>query len=80
MIRVCADLTAQDTESEDNRIERWRERLAPWTEQVRTFRSEGFYEGSQPKAKSNASLAFIATSRVLSESGEVWTEIGQGLT
>jgi len=44
LIRVCADLTAQDTESEDNRIERWRERLAPWTEQVRTFRSEGFYE------------------------------------
>jgi DGQHR domain-containing protein len=44
LIRVCADLTAQDTESEENRIERWRERLAPWTEQVRTFRSEGFYE------------------------------------
>ena len=44
LIRVCADLTAQDTESEENRIERWRERLAPWTEQARTFRSEGFYE------------------------------------
>jgi len=44
LIRVCADLTAQDTESEENRIERWREQLAPWTEQVRTFRSEGFYE------------------------------------
>jgi DGQHR domain-containing protein len=44
MIRVCADLTAQDVEPEDGRVERWRERLAPWTEQVRAFRSEGFYE------------------------------------
>src|SRR6266542_4326056 len=44
MIRVCADLTAQDAEPAETRVERWRERLAPWTEQVRTFRSEGFYE------------------------------------
>ncbi|HWI56147.1 MAG TPA: DGQHR domain-containing protein [Bacillota bacterium] len=44
MIRVAADLTAQDAEPEDGRVERWRERLAPWSERVRDFRSEGFYE------------------------------------
>ena len=44
MIRVCADLTAQDAEPADTRIERWRERLAAWTEQTRGFRNEGFYE------------------------------------
>ncbi len=44
MIRVCADLTAQEAEPEQGRIARWRERLAPWTERGRDFRSEGFYE------------------------------------
>jgi DGQHR domain-containing protein len=44
MIRVCADLAAQDAEPEDDRLARWRQRLAPWTEQVRAFRNEGFYE------------------------------------
>jgi DGQHR domain-containing protein len=44
MVRVCADLTAQDAEPEENRTARWRERLAPWTEQVCDFRNEGFYE------------------------------------
>jgi hypothetical protein len=44
MIRVCADLSAQDGESEDGRINRWRERLAPWSEQARAFKNEGFYE------------------------------------
>lgn len=44
LIRVCADLTAQDAEPADNRVERWRTRLAPWTEQLRAFRNEGFYE------------------------------------
>ena len=43
MIRVCADLTAEGL-PEDNRINAWRERLKPWTEQVRNFRNEGFYE------------------------------------
>jgi hypothetical protein len=43
MIRVCADLTAEGL-PEDNRINSWRERLAPWTEQTRNFRNEGFYE------------------------------------
>jgi DGQHR domain-containing protein len=44
MIRVCADLATSDAEPEENRVARWRERLAPWTEQVREFRNEGFYE------------------------------------
>jgi hypothetical protein len=44
MIRVAADLTASDAEPEEERIRRWRERLAPWGEQVREFRNEGFYE------------------------------------
>ena len=42
--RVCADLTAQDAELEEGRIERWRGRLSPWTEKTREFRNEGFYE------------------------------------
>jgi DGQHR domain-containing protein len=44
IIRVCADLSAQDAEPEEDRIDRWRERLAPWAERVREFRAEGFYE------------------------------------
>src|SRR5881397_3745428 len=44
MIRVCADLAVQDAEPEEGRIERWRERLDPWTDQARAFRSDGFYE------------------------------------
>jgi DGQHR domain-containing protein len=44
LIRVCADLAAQDAEPEENRVDRWRARLAPWTDQVRNFRNEGFYE------------------------------------
>src|SRR6185436_15648122 len=44
MIRVCADLAAQDAEPEEGRIDRWRERIEPWTDQARAFRSDGFYE------------------------------------
>ena len=44
MLRVCADLAAQDAEPEDGRVERWRARLALWGERVRDFRSDGFYE------------------------------------
>ena len=44
MIRVCADLAAQDAEPVENRVNRWTERLAPWGEQTRNFRNEGFYE------------------------------------
>ncbi|MGA2176185.1 MAG: DGQHR domain-containing protein [Verrucomicrobiota bacterium] len=44
MVRVCADLSAADTEPEEGRVERWRGRLSPWNEQARNFRNEGFYE------------------------------------
>src|SRR5580704_8683255 len=44
LLRVCADLAAVDTEPAEGRVERWRQRLSPWTEQARQFRKEGFYE------------------------------------
>jgi hypothetical protein len=44
MLRVCADLAAQDAEPQEDRVKRWTERLTPWTEQTRAFRNEGFYE------------------------------------
>jgi DGQHR domain-containing protein len=44
MIRVCADLASQDTESDEGRVNRWREQLTPWSERVRDFRNDGFYE------------------------------------
>jgi DGQHR domain-containing protein len=44
LLRVCADLSAQDAEPADDRVERWSRSLALWTERVRDFRNEGFYE------------------------------------
>jgi hypothetical protein len=44
LIRVCADLSAQDADPEEGRLDRWRQRLSPWAERVRDFRNEGFYE------------------------------------
>ncbi|MEO7599265.1 MAG: DGQHR domain-containing protein, partial [Opitutus sp.] len=44
LLRVCADLAAHDPEVGEDRVSRWKEKLAPWTEQVREFRNEGFYE------------------------------------
>jgi DGQHR domain-containing protein len=44
MLRVCADLAHADAEPEDGRVKRWERKLSPWTAEVRTFRSEGFYE------------------------------------
>jgi DGQHR domain-containing protein len=44
MIRVCADLATQDGEPEENRVNRWAERLSPWGEGLREYRNEGFYE------------------------------------
>lgn len=44
MMRVCADLASQDADPEENRVQRWRDKLAPWTERVRDFRNDGFYE------------------------------------
>lgn len=44
MIRVGADLASQDGEPEENRVSRWSQRLSLWSEQLRDFRNEGFYE------------------------------------
>ena len=44
MIRVCADLSRDDADPLDGRSKRWEARLAPWKEQLRNFRNEGFYE------------------------------------
>jgi DGQHR domain-containing protein len=44
MLRICADLGAGDAEPAEGRVERWRARLAAWSEQTREFRNEGFYE------------------------------------
>ncbi len=44
LVRVCVDLARADAEPADGRVKRWTERLAPWTEQRRAFRVEGFYE------------------------------------
>jgi DGQHR domain-containing protein len=43
MLRVCADLSAEDPEVDD-RVKRWSRRLSPWTELAKSFRQEGFYE------------------------------------
>ncbi len=44
MLRICADLAHADAEPEEGRVKRWERKLSPWTAEVRTFRSEGFYE------------------------------------
>jgi len=44
LLRVCADLAKEDAEPADGRVKRWEKRLSPWTEQMRAFRNEGFYE------------------------------------
>ena len=44
MLRVCADLAAEDAEPKDERVKRWARRLGPWSDLARSFKSEGFYE------------------------------------
>jgi len=44
MIRVCAALAAVDAEPEDGRVARWAQRLSPWADMMRDFRTEGFYQ------------------------------------
>lgn len=44
MLRACADLSYADADPEEDRVKRWKNRLAPWGERVRDFRAEGFYE------------------------------------
>src|SRR2546426_138936 len=42
MIRVCADLCVQDAYPEEGRVDRWRQKLSPWTDRTGDFRNEGF--------------------------------------
>jgi DGQHR domain-containing protein len=44
MLRVCADLAHADAEPVEGRVPRWTRKLAPWSEIVKSFRSDGFYE------------------------------------
>ncbi len=44
MLRVCADLAREDGDPAEGRVKRWEERLAPWRDLVKAFKSEGFYE------------------------------------
>jgi DGQHR domain-containing protein len=44
MVRVAGDLAAVNAEPVDGRVKRWETRLAPWREQYRQFRVEGFSE------------------------------------
>lgn len=44
LIRVCADLSAEDAAPEEGRQERWIARLHPWAERIADFRADGFYE------------------------------------
>lgn len=44
LIRVGADLAAQDAEPAEGRVDRWRDKLKPWSEQRPAFRKAGFYE------------------------------------
>jgi len=43
-VRVCGELAARDSEPEEDRVARWTQRLAPWSELAADFRDEGFYE------------------------------------
>ncbi|HEY6720328.1 MAG TPA: hypothetical protein VI363_01705, partial [Burkholderiales bacterium] len=44
MLRVCADLAREDGDPAEGRVKRWEGRLSPWRDQVKAFKSEGFYE------------------------------------
>jgi len=44
MIRVCADLSAQDASRKMAACPAGAKKLSPWAERVRDFRNEGFYE------------------------------------
>jgi hypothetical protein len=44
LIRVCQDLAEIDSNPADGRVERWTRRLGAWSDMVKDFRTEGFYE------------------------------------
>src|SRR5688572_26193463 len=75
MIRVCADLARTDAEPADGRQQRWEKRLSAWTERMREFRMEGFYERFPAKgqiervARLHRDLAKMADIEVQSRRG-----------
>ncbi|MDB4959927.1 MAG: hypothetical protein JWO36_7496 [Myxococcales bacterium] len=75
MLRVCADLAAEDPEADD-RVKRWARRLSPWTEIGKQFRSEGFYERFPAKgqvervARIHRELARVANVARRSKAGD----------
>ena len=44
MLRVASDLAAADSDPVEGRVRRWANRLYPWSDMMKSFRSEGFYE------------------------------------
>jgi DGQHR domain-containing protein len=44
MLRICGDLAHVDADPIEGRIGRWSRKLAPWSEMIKSFRVEGFYE------------------------------------
>ena len=42
--RVCADPAREGGGAPADRVKRWEARLSPWSERMRDFRAEGFYE------------------------------------
>ena len=38
LLRVCADLAAEDGDAKDDRVKRWSRRLSPWTDVAKQFR------------------------------------------
>ena len=77
MLRVCADLTAQDAEPEDDRVSRWTRASVALGGTVRAnFRNEGFYERFPAKgqvervARIHRELARIAGIQARSKASE----------
>jgi len=44
MMRVASDLAASDSEPVEGRVRRWANRLYPWSDMMKSFRADGFYE------------------------------------
>src|SRR5581483_10930695 len=76
MLRVCADLARIDAEPEEGRVKRWQKQLAPWSNQKREYRAEGFYERFAAKgevervARVHRELCRAAGIEVLSKGGK----------
>jgi len=76
MLRAGFDLAREDSDPIAGRPARWQQRLQPWTEMKRDFRSEGFYERFPAKgqvervARIHRELARRADIEVLRRKGD----------